>query len=88
VLVLDEPTAALDAHASAHVLEPLRRLRERCTTLVVTHDLAAVCDATEIVVLDGGRTVERGRHQELVAAAGPYAAMWQVQAGARGAHAS
>jgi ABC-type multidrug transport system fused ATPase/permease subunit len=73
VLVLDEPTTGLDAESAAHVLSPLRRLMEGRTTIVVSHSLAAVRDATEILVLDRGRVVERGSHAELAARGGVYA---------------
>jgi ATP-binding cassette, subfamily B, bacterial len=70
VLVLDEPATGLDAESAAAVFGPLRRLMEGRTTIVVSHSLAAVRDATEVVVLDRGRVIERGSHQELAARGG------------------
>jgi ABC-type multidrug transport system fused ATPase/permease subunit len=73
VLVLDEPTAALDAEAARRVLEPLRRLMAGRTTIIISHDLAVVREATEIAVLEAGRVIERGAHDELVSLGGRYA---------------
>jgi len=78
VLVLDEPSTGLDAEARAALDEPLRRLMSARTTVVISHDLLTVRDADEILVLDGGRIVERGRPEELVAAGGRYARMWAL----------
>ncbi|WP_413758332.1 ABC transporter ATP-binding protein [Streptomyces sp. MMBL 11-3] len=73
VLVLDEPTAGLDALAARRVVRPLRRLVSGRTTLMITHDLTLAPDADRILVVDGGRLVEQGTHEELLARAGTYA---------------
>jgi ABC-type multidrug transport system fused ATPase/permease subunit len=73
VLILDEPTTGLDGESAARVLEPLQRLMHGRTTILISHTLSTVRDATEIAVLDGGRIVERGSHAELVARGGAYA---------------
>ncbi len=82
VLILDEPAAALDPQAEADLYAQFRGLAggER-TTLLVTHRLGAARLADRIAVLDGGRIVEEGSHDELVAAGGRYARMWSAQAG-------
>ena len=76
VLVLDEPAEHLDtATADALVADLLDATRGR-TTLLITHRLAGLAAVDEMLVLDGGRVVERGPHDELLAAGGRYAGMW------------
>ncbi|GGW14862.1 protein-tyrosine-phosphatase [Streptomyces capoamus] len=79
VLVLDEPTAGLDAMAARRVVGPLRRLMAGRTTIMITHDLNLAPDADRIVVVDRGRVVETGRHGELLARAGAYARLHRSQ---------
>ncbi len=81
ILILDEATSALDAQNEALVQEALRPLMQGRTTLVIAHRLSAICDADLIVVLNGGRIVERGCHQELLARGGLYAGLWMQQLG-------
>ncbi|MFJ9543080.1 ABC transporter ATP-binding protein [Streptomyces sp. NPDC101225] len=73
VLVLDEPTAGLDAVAARQVVQPLRRLTAGRTTIMITHDLSLAPDADRILVVDRGRLVETGTHRELLARRGAYA---------------
>ncbi|OUD88134.1 Lipid A export ATP-binding/permease protein MsbA [Clavibacter michiganensis subsp. michiganensis] len=72
VVVLDEATAALDAESAAAVAEAIRLLRGHRTLLVIAHRLDTVRSADEILVLDGGRLVQRGTHDELAGQPGVY----------------
>lgn len=79
VLVLDEPTTGLDAMAARRVVKPLRRLMAGRTTIMITHDLNLAPDADRILVVDRGRIVETGRHEELLARGGAYARLHRSQ---------
>ncbi|HKS50835.1 MAG TPA: ABC transporter ATP-binding protein [Pseudonocardiaceae bacterium] len=76
VLLLDEATAALDPATESAVLAATERLAAPRTTVVIAHRLATAAKADRIVVLDGGRIVEQGRHLELLTASGPYSRLW------------
>ncbi|WP_327433467.1 ABC transporter ATP-binding protein [Streptomyces sp. NBC_01236] len=80
VLLLDEPTTGLDARSGRRIMEPLRRLMAGRTTIVISHNLLTVRDATRIVVLDHGRVVERGTHEDLLAHGGTYAQLHRLHA--------
>ena len=79
ILIFDEATSSLDSHAEQAITAALAELAANHTTLVIAHRLSTVVDADEIVVMDDGHIIERGRHAELLAANGHYAAMWRLQ---------
>jgi ATP-binding cassette, subfamily B, bacterial len=80
ILVLDEPTAALDAEAEHAVFERFRRLAKERTTILISHRFPTVRMADRIVVLEGGEVQEEGTHDALVAAGGRYARLFSLQA--------
>jgi ATP-binding cassette subfamily B protein len=80
LLICDEPNAGLDADAEHEIHEMLRRHRAGRTSVLVSHRLSALRDADRIVVLDGGRVLEEGRHAELLDTAGEYARLFDRQA--------
>jgi ATP-binding cassette subfamily B protein len=79
ILLLDEATSALDTHTEREIQSALQEVSKNRTTLVIAHRLSTVVDADEILVLDHGEIVERGRHDDLVARKGAYASMWNKQ---------
>jgi len=79
ILLFDEATSALDTRTEREIQNSLKEVSRARTTLVIAHRLSTVVDAEEIIVLDQGRIVERGRHGALLAKGGIYAAMWQRQ---------
>ncbi len=83
ILLLDEATSALDSRTEAEIQSVIKRVERGRSTLVIAHRLSTIADADEIVVMDGGRVVERGRHAQLLDAGGLYAEMWDRQASER-----
>jgi len=79
ILIFDEATSALDSRAEKAIQAELERISEGRTTLVIAHRLSTVMDADQILVLQAGRIVERGSHQQLLDAQGEYARMWALQ---------
>jgi subfamily B ATP-binding cassette protein MsbA len=78
VLILDEATSALDTESERYIQASLEKLMKNRTTLVIAHRLSTIENADVIVVMDKGRIVEKGRHQELIALNGHYAALHQM----------
>ncbi|MGU3467724.1 ABC transporter ATP-binding protein [Methylobacterium sp. C33D] len=79
ILLLDEATSALDSESERLVQAALTRLMRGRTTLVIAHRLSTVREADQIAVLDAGRVIEIGRHDDLLAAGGPYARLHRLQ---------
>ncbi len=79
ILMLDEATSALDTGTERDIQGALNEVSRNRTTLVIAHRLSTVIDADEILVLDHGTIIERGRHADLLAQGGHYASMWNKQ---------
>jgi ATP-binding cassette subfamily B protein len=80
ILVLDEPTASMDAEAEVRIFERFRELTSGQIAIVISHRFSTVRMADDIIVLDGGRIVEHGSHEQLVAQGGRYATLFTLQA--------
>ena len=81
ILVLDEATSAVDNETEAAIQRSLAKVTKGRTSVVIAHRLSTVRDAHRIWVLEAGRVVEAGTHNELIEAQGLYAALWRVQTG-------
>ncbi len=79
ILILDEPTAALDTESERLVIEALERLMKGRTVITIAHRLSTIRDANKIIVLKGGVVAEQGTHDELVARGGVYAELYRIQ---------
>ena len=81
VLVLDEATSALDSEVEGAIQESLYRLMRGKTVIAIAHRLSTIAAMDRLVVLDRGRVVETGRHEELLRRGGLYASLWSRQSG-------
>lgn len=79
IIIFDEATSALDSHSEAAILDAMADLSKNHTSVVIAHRLSTVVDADKIILLDQGRVVEEGTHNELLALNGRYAQIWAMQ---------
>ena len=84
ILLLDEATSALDSQTERDIQDSLREMSQGRTVITIAHRLSTIADADQIVVLENGVIVERGRHEELLGTNGRYSAMWARQASEEG----
>jgi ATP-binding cassette subfamily B protein len=79
ILIFDEATSALDSKSEKAIQAELRQIAQNRTTLVIAHRLSTIVDADQILVMEGGRIIERGSHRELLELGEVYAHMWSLQ---------
>jgi ATP-binding cassette, subfamily B, heavy metal transporter len=79
IVILDEATSALDTRNEQAIQEALQSLSRNRTTLVIAHRLSTIVEADQILVMNDGQIIERGKHAELIALGGTYAKMWAAQ---------
>ena len=79
ILIFDEATSALDSRTEKNIQNELKQLSKNRTTLIIAHRLSTIIDADQILVMDKGRIVEQGTHQELLTKNRIYAQLWEIQ---------
>ena len=81
ILLLDEATSSLDSVSEMHIQEALDEAMKGRTTLVIAHRLSTIRKLDRILVFEGGKIIEEGRHDELIARGGVYSTLWNQQSG-------
>lgn len=80
VMILDEPTASIDAESEAKIFDSLGNLSKDTTALLISHDFSTISECNRIFVLDEGKLIEQGNHEELIKLSGKYAGLYNLQA--------
>lgn len=86
ILILDDSLSAVDTGTETEILGVLKKVRGKKTTIIAAHRLSALRDADWIIVLDDGRIVESGDHQDLIQRGGIYAELYRIQTGGESVH--
>ena len=81
ILILDEATSALDSEVEAAIQEQLYNLMKGKTVIAIAHRLSTIAQMDRLIVIDEGRVVEQGTHEQLLASGGQYAKLWERQSG-------
>jgi ATP-binding cassette subfamily B protein len=79
IMIFDEATSSLDSHSEQLILQAIKEVSSKQTSLVIAHRLSTIVDADEVVVLEQGQIVEQGKHEELLKKQGHYAKLWELQ---------
>ncbi len=79
IMLFDEATSSLDSHSEQSILEAIKEISGQQTSVVIAHRLSTIVDADQIIVLDQGKIVEQGSHEQLLRSEGHYAHLWEVQ---------
>jgi ABC-type multidrug transport system fused ATPase/permease subunit len=79
ILLCDEPTSSLDSHTEMDIMNNLKEIGKNNTTIIIAHRLSTIQDCDEIIVLDNGKVVERGTHEELLMTGGRYNQLLRMQ---------
>ena len=81
ILIFDEATSSLDSYSESLIQDALENLMQDCTTIVIAHRLSTIMQMDRIVVVEKGRVVDMGTHEELLKKKGMYQKLWNIQAG-------
>ena len=79
ILVLDDALSAVDTETEARILDALEERKARRTTILIAHRLSSILQSDRVFVLEYGRIVQQGRHEDLLAEEGPYRRLWRIQ---------
>ena len=83
LLILDEATSAIDNETEAALQRSINKLSENRTAVIIAHRISTIRNADRIIVLENGKIIEDGSHDELIAQNGQYSTIWNIQIGAR-----